>query len=59
MTVPQRGRGVRKAHGQPSSLELLARKGKSPVGEDLSPPSSPPEYDRARETRSESTGTTP
>jgi hypothetical protein len=59
MVVPQRDRGVTKVRGSRACLERLATKGKSPVGETLHPPSSPPEYDRARETRSESTGTTP
>jgi hypothetical protein len=59
MVAPQRGRGVRKVWGSRARLERLATEGNSPVGETSHPPSSLPEYDRARETRSESTGTTP
>ncbi len=59
MTVPQGGRGVTKWRGSRTGLERPATAGNSPVDETMPPPSSFPEYDRARETRSESAGTTP
>ena len=59
MIVPQRSRGVTNARVSGSGWKLTPERVKAPYAKAQALPTTAPEYDRARETRSESAGTTP
>jgi hypothetical protein len=57
--VPQRGREVTKVSVSRTAWNRRPQRVKAPYAKALALPKTTPEYDRARETRSESAGTTP
>jgi hypothetical protein len=59
MIVPQRGREVTKSRGSGSRWKPAPERVKAPYAKLRGLPRQAPEYDRARETRPESAGTTP